>query len=261
MNTVIVPVDFSETSLNAARYASKLFVGHYGVEMILYHSYDKEGDAENCNKSLQELKEELIKNCPIKISTFAEYAKDFVEELEKFARHRLADMVIMGITGRSAIGQVFIGSNTLKMVESKACPVMVIPEKAIFTELKNVMLASDFKNVQNTTPSGPIKNFLDTFRPNFHIVNVNENHYVEISEDYEKERLAFAEMFKDYAPQFYFLRLFDVEEALQLFADEKNINLIILIQKIATLRQRLFKSNVTKNLSYQATLPILIVQE
>lgn len=261
MNTVIVPVDFSETSLNAARYASKLLVGHYGVEMILYHCYDKESDAEQCNEELQALKDELMKDCPVKISTFAEYAKDFVEELEKFVRHRLADLVVMGITGRSAIGQVFIGSNTLKMVETKACPVMVIPEKAAFTELKNVMLASDFKNVQSATPSAPIKNFLDTFRPNFHIVNVNENHYVAISEEYEKERQALAEMFKEYAPQFYFLRLFDVEEALQLFADEKNIDLIILIQKIATLRQRLFKTNITKHLSYQATMPILIVQE
>lgn len=41
MKTVIVPVDFSDTSLNAARYAAKLFVGHYGVTIILYHSYSK----------------------------------------------------------------------------------------------------------------------------------------------------------------------------------------------------------------------------
>ena len=41
MNTVIVPVDFSETSLHAARYAARLLTGHYGVTIILYHSYSK----------------------------------------------------------------------------------------------------------------------------------------------------------------------------------------------------------------------------
>ena len=41
MNTVIVPVDFSETSLHAAKYAAQLLTGHYGVTMVLYHSYGK----------------------------------------------------------------------------------------------------------------------------------------------------------------------------------------------------------------------------
>ena len=39
MTTVIVPVDFSSTSLHAARYAANLLVGHYGVTLLLYHSY------------------------------------------------------------------------------------------------------------------------------------------------------------------------------------------------------------------------------
>ncbi len=261
MNTVIVPVDFSETSMNAARYAAKLLVGHYDVEMILYHSFEKEPDAEKCDADLVKFREELMQNCPVKITIYSEHAKDFVEELEKFVRHRRADLVIMGITGKSAIAQVFMGSNTLKMAETKACPILIVPEKSVYHEVKNVMLASDFKNVKNTTPSVPIKSFLETFKPSLHIVNVDENHFVAISSEYEKERVAFVEMFKEFSPEFYFLRLFDVEEALQMFAEERNIDLIILIQKITTLRHKLFKSNVAKKLSFQTTIPILIVQE
>ena len=52
MNTVIVPVDFSGTSMNAAKYAANLLVGHYGVEMILYHAYEKESEADKCNADL-----------------------------------------------------------------------------------------------------------------------------------------------------------------------------------------------------------------
>ena len=46
MNTVIVPVDFSDTSLHAARYAAQMLVGHYGVTLLLYHSYSKPSEAE-----------------------------------------------------------------------------------------------------------------------------------------------------------------------------------------------------------------------
>ena len=47
MNTVIVPVDFSDTSLNAAQYAVKLLSRSSGVEMILYHMFMKPNEEEN----------------------------------------------------------------------------------------------------------------------------------------------------------------------------------------------------------------------
>ena len=59
MNTVIVPVDFSETSFNAARYAVKLLTGHPEVEVILYHTFDKPDEEENRVEGLEKLKEEL----------------------------------------------------------------------------------------------------------------------------------------------------------------------------------------------------------
>src|SRR5262245_43423337 len=116
MNTVIVPVDFSSTSLNAARYAVKMLTGHYGVEMILHHVYEKSSQADEAITKLEALKSELLSIGIVKISVLAEEGSDFITELEKLARHRHADLVIMGITGRSGLAQTFIGSNTLKMV-------------------------------------------------------------------------------------------------------------------------------------------------
>jgi len=59
MNTVIVPVDFSETSLNAANYAAQLLTGHYGVTMVSYHSYNEASEPKTAAKSLEKLKGEL----------------------------------------------------------------------------------------------------------------------------------------------------------------------------------------------------------
>ena len=60
MTTVIVPVDFSETSLNAARYAAAFLKGQYGVTMILYHSYSNSDDAVKAGEQLESLKAQLI---------------------------------------------------------------------------------------------------------------------------------------------------------------------------------------------------------
>lgn len=262
MNTVIVPVDFSETSLNAARYAAQLLVGHYGVNMILYHQYSKISEQSDAEKTLNGLKQQLNEKYAVHIETLAHYGDSFIDDLEKAVRHRSADVVIMGITGRSPLGQVLIGSNTLKFAERRACPVLIVPEQSSYREVKHVMLASDFKDVFNTTPSAPIKDFLKTFRPQLHVVNVDPEHYVAISESYTKQKTDFEEMFKEFNPEFYFMRLFDIEEALNLFAKERSIDLIIAVHKQHSFFDKLFsKTGTTKKLSYQSEVPVLVVHE
>lgn len=261
MNTVIVPLDFSETSLNAARYACKLFEGHNEASIILYHMNESPGAADAMLSRLEVLKKELASEAAVNTSCFVEDGSDLIEELDKLARHRQANLIIMGITGLSAVEQVFIGSNTLKMAEQKSVPVLIVPSNAQYREVKNVMLASDFKNVVSTTPSVPIKSVLDTFHPQLHIVNVDSDHYIEISENYEAEKKKLKEMFESYNPEFYFLRLYNVDEALKMFAEDKQIDIIINIHREHSLLHRLFVPSHTKHLVYESSVPVLSVHE
>jgi nucleotide-binding universal stress UspA family protein len=261
MNTVIIPLDFSETSVHAARYAAQLLAGQKDTKIILYHSYEKPVEAEHAIGALENVKAELTENQDLQIEVMAFEESNFVDGLEKTARHRHADLIIMGITGKSAIAQVFFGSNTLKMAERKVCPVLIVPESAAFSPLKNVMLTSDFKNTVETTPSGLIKGFLDAFKPQLHVVNVDKEHYISLTENYESEKQELKKMFADYNPEFYFMRLYDVDEAINLFAESRNIDLIIAIQKNSSFIGKLLGGSRTKTLSYHSKMPILVMHE
>jgi nucleotide-binding universal stress UspA family protein len=260
MNTVIVPVDFSDISFNAARYAAKLLTGHPEVEIILYHTYENPYAEENSLENLGKFRDELLQNREANISVLAEMG-DFLEELEKLARHRQADLIVMGITGKSSLAQVFVGSNALKMADNKFCPVMIIPSNANYSEIKNVLLTTDLKNVVSTTPSVPIKKVLSTFQAKLHIVNVNSEHYIELSEDYAAEQQKLKDMFAEFTPECYFLRLYDVDDAINQFAHDKNIDLIITINKEHSMMHRLFNTSHTKKLAYQSTVPVMVVHE
>lgn len=260
MNTVIVPVDFSETSFNAARYAVKLLTNHPEVEITLYHTYDKPEAEENRLEGLEKLKEELLINRTANINICTEQG-DFLTELEKLARHRQSDLIIMGITGKSSLAQVFMGSNALKMAENKFCPVMIIPSNANYSEIKNVLLTTDLKNVVSTTPSAPIKKVLATFQAKLHIVNVNSEHYIELSENYATEQQKLRDMFSEFDPEFYFLRLYDVDDAINQFAQDKNIDMIITVNKEHSLVHKMFVTSHTKKLAYQSTVPVMVVHE
>lgn len=261
METVICPVDFSDTSLNAAHYAASILVGHYGVNLILYNSFSDKADEAEARQNLEDLKSNLMEKYIVKMETLAHHESDFVDGLERAARHRKADLVIMGITGRSAIGQFFFGSNTLKMAATKACPVLIVPEETKPTDIKNVLLTSDFKDTLNSTPSIPIKSFLKSFRPTLHVINVDKDHYISLTESYEKEKQVLKDMFREFNPEFYFMRLYELEEAIDLFTHDKHIDLIIAVQKNHSITEKLFQKSYTKRLSYHSKIPILVIHE
>lgn len=246
--------------MNAARYAGKLLAGHSGVKVILYHVYDKPGEASLSNEYLENLKEELQRD-HIKVTTLAEESDDFIDELEKLARHQQADLIIMGITGRSSFSQAFIGSNTFKIIEKKVCPVMIIPPGSEYKEVRNVLLTSDFKNASAATPSVPIKKVLKPFQPNLHVINVDSNHYVALTEEYQEEKEKLSDLLSEFNPEFYFMGWYDVDEAINQFAQDKNIDLIITIPRERSLIEKMFKESRTRKLAYHSTVPVLAVHE
>ena len=260
MNTVIVPLDFSDASINAAEYAVQLLNGHDNINMILYHAYDKDWESEASEEKLAKLKTGFEKKGNLNITITTE-KDEFIHGIEKLIRHKRADLVIMGNSGHSPLAQVFMSSNTLKLSETKACPVLIIPANTTFNEVKNVMLASDFKNARTTTPSGPIKNFLHTIKANLNIVNVNSEHYVALTEEFEKEKEDLESMFAEFNPEFYFVRMYDVNDALNQFTTDKNIDLIITIQRQHSLLFRRFRSSHIKNLTNNSSVPVLVVHE
>lgn len=264
MTTIIVPTDLSQVADNAARYAAQMVKGIYDVNFILYHVYENDEDKETANILMDRLKEELQSRHMIKVEIRMEEGGDLIENVEKQARHFDAQLIVMGITGKtgkSKLEQVFMGSNTLKMIERNVCPVLVVPSTAQYFEIKNVCLLSDFKDVETSMPEAPIKNVLNLFRPALHIVNVNSEHYVSLTPEFMAERGRLLDKFKEYRPEFYFIGTFDLVETAQTFVADKNIDMLITVPRNHSFFGSLFKTSNTKKLIAESTIPILAAHE
>src|SRR5882672_3243814 len=141
MNTFIVPIDFSETSKNAARYAAHLSSEVHNANIILFNVFDtieagSDGtplDSDNdARKTIMELalssvQTELTGITNATISCVAEEGNNFVECLEGYVRRNSIQLVVMGITGATRLGQIFMGSNTLKVVKRRFAPEIIVP--------------------------------------------------------------------------------------------------------------------------------------
>ncbi len=275
MKKFLVPTDFSDTSKNAARFAVQALAHVKDASIILYNVHDKiaagsdgslltESEDDRVvilRQALQNMKNELLTLGQVNIECVAEQGTSLVDSLERYVRHHGINLVIMGITGATRLEQIFMGSNTLNLVNVGIIPVMIVPPDASYHQIRNVVLASDFKEVSTSTPVAPIKAVLNIFKPMLHIVNVDSEHYVELTDEYKSERAKLEKMFEEYKPEFYFIRQFDFLEAISQFAQDKNIDLILTVPRKNSFFGSLFKTSHTKKLAYHSTVPIVAIHE
>ncbi|MBL7763086.1 MAG: universal stress protein [Chitinophagaceae bacterium] len=261
MKTVIIPVDFSETSLNAARFAAQMLSGSKDTRIVLYSMFEDEEDSETTGTYLESLKAELELKGNKEIECVKELADDLIDSIERLVFQKAATLVVMGITGKSPIKQLLVGSNTLKLVEKNICPVMIIPPDAAFNGVNNILFTSDFQEVKESTPVLYIKTVLDFFKANLHIVNVSNEHYVSLTEQFQSEREKLLGLLKEYNPEFYFIGMNDFHEAIEQFVKDKNIDLIITIPRFHSGITSIFKLSATKKLVFHSSVPVLAAHE
>ena len=273
MNTFLVPTDFSETSKNAARFAANLANTTPDTELILYnvldtivagadgsllHS-DDQARQTIAEMALNNVKTDLTDITSAPMKTVVEENHDFVGSLNRYVQHNNVQLVIMGKTGVSRMGQIFVGSNTLKVVEKHAAPVMIVPHDAKFREIRNIMFISDFKDIEKAIPVNELKNVLHLFRANLHVVNVNAEHYVQVTEEYQTERIKLENILEEFMPEFYFIRMYNFMEGVNQFVTDKKIDLIVTIPKSHSFLSHFFTTSHTSQLAYQSHVPILAV--
>ncbi len=261
MKTVLVPVDFSDTSINAAVYAVKMFTGVYGINMILYNVYEKSEHKESSEQELKELKKKLFDAGIVKMQTLSEPGHNLIDQLSKTISETKTDLVIMGITGRNKVEQTLIGSNTLKIVERKHCPVQIVPPGAKFSQVKNIALTSDFMSMPSPSTVKFIQNILSSFFAKLHIVNVNPAIHVSLTEEQQQTRAQIDQLFTGFEREFYFIGLYDLQETLNIFVKDHKIDMIITMPKDHSWLHAMLGTTHTKKMAYQSTVPVLALHQ
>jgi nucleotide-binding universal stress UspA family protein len=274
MNNFIVPIDISDASKNAARYAAHISNGIPDAHLILYSVFDvlevgsdssplsTEGDEDPARKEIVELALESVRTdisgiTSAKITLVAEEDNHFLDALAKYVWGNNVQLIFMGITGSSRLWQM--GSNTLNAVRRGIAPVVIVPPDAHSQSAKNLMLLTDFKDIEHTIPINTVKSILDLFKPRLHIVNVDHEHYVQVTDEYKTERTKLETSLAAYKPDFYFIRLFDFVEATNQFVVDNKIDLILTFPRRHSFLSHIFKTTSTTKLATQSHVPIVAI--
>ena len=146
INKILVPVDFSENSINALRYAAAFAKGSEAVMVVMHVSDNETLDDELRGNLAPDHLFELLKKEPwmsgIKMNSMI--VEGGVEEAVLENSMNLdVDLIVMGTQGASTMARTLVGTNTTKVVGKSRCAVLVVPAEATFTPVRKVILAVD----------------------------------------------------------------------------------------------------------------------
>jgi nucleotide-binding universal stress UspA family protein len=274
MKKLVVPVDFSATSLNAAAFAGNLAI-FYGAEIYLYHAYEMPvGIGEVAwplftAKELQSAADHELEMLKAKVQqglrskvTFHTKAEmvPFTAGLTDFCEIIQPDMVVMGLSGKGALEKLIVGSNTIRVIHDLQYPVLVIPPKANFSPVVKIGFACDYKKIEDTTPVTLLKKVIMDFDADLYVLNVDHNDE-HVDDEVMDGSIIAKSLFEDIKPVYDSIESESVTEGLNKYAAEKGLDWIVVIPKKHSLLQKIFSRSHSKDLLYHTHLPVLCVHQ
>lgn len=185
MKKILVPVDFSEYSEYAMEVAASLAKNN-DAEIVVLHMMGLTDAVVTKDESKQvfeamyymKLAEKRFSNFldkdylkGIKITDTVQNYKVF-SEVNSVAREFEADCIVMGSHGSSGLSEIFVGSNTEKVVRNSEVPVLVIKERRKGFSMKHAVFACDFKE-ENIGAFNSAMEFFDSQGVNVTLLYVN----------------------------------------------------------------------------------------
>jgi nucleotide-binding universal stress UspA family protein len=273
MKNILVPMDFSKASLNAAKYAVS-FAEALGANLHLLNVIPAPGIiddsilasvlimqaelSENNHRLMKEEVDSLSKKANVEIkSVVAEgLPSDVIAEVAKELK---ADLIIMGMKGKGKSNSVF-GSTATAVIRKSGFPVLVIPENGDYQPIRNITFASDFDpDVESDSYDLLIKLVQKLYIP-VYILNVQKKNCAlgaERAIGKMKTSLAFSSLH----PEFYSVYDRNVEEGIHTFIEKNPTDVLAMVAHPHNLFERMFGTVHTKEMSYQTKIPLLILSD
>ncbi|GIV34136.1 MAG: universal stress protein [Chitinophagales bacterium] len=277
MKHFLVPVDFSDYAINAARYAVRI-ASCFSAKITLFHTYhipiidplmpsDYISElAESAEKDVASHMQQLVE----KLNQFAsQYQVNPVEihssvtmgfavdEILLAIEKLTPDMVIMGRRYTEGMTKILLGSITSSIIEKSSVPVLVVPENTSPEDaFKDILYATEFDEAD----SRAITRLL-TFTEALH-VKVHCIHIVTGEDPFVQDKLkALEKQFDSYQSkgliEFRNISSETVLSGLLDYAARNNIGMVAMLTHKRSFFQKLFDRSLTKEAAFKSNLPLL----
>lgn len=271
MRTIVTPVNFSPNSANAARYAADLAVAaqadlhlYYVLELPVsvaefpVNDYIFNEMQEAGAQSLKQLREELVKRTDGKVNVFVHMEVGSIEyKIEEFCLQKKPFVVVMGASGNT-LERALSGSNLVAAIRHLPYPLIVVPENAVFRQIRTVVMACDLDDLAGGIPvkSSFLQELKDIFNARFDVVNINTR-----SQQQSTSSIMEVEAWKDCIrgtfQEVHFVETDNVEDGLGQYLNEHPADLLLVFPKKHNILE--FHRSHAKKIALHSSVPVMSV--
>jgi nucleotide-binding universal stress UspA family protein len=271
MKRILVPIDFSEQAACAVRTAANI-ARKSGAEVFLLHMLDlpandtdlsAHGDASSPAKAfyLQQIHEKIKKIIEsellegVKVSEEVRFHKTF-SGIINYSKELETDLIVMGSHGATGLKEMFIGSNTEKVVRNSDIPVLVVKSGYGDFEMNKFVFASNFK--EDIKPSFErLLKFISKFDAELHLLFVNTIHNFETTKETNERMKKFV---KEFDMPKYSMTIYNdrsIEKGIINFSNEIGVDIIALNTHQRKGLSSMFNDSISQDLVNHALKPVV----
>jgi len=272
MKRILVPVDFSKEAECAARVAAKI-AKKTGSDIYLLHMLElpvntidpaemsgirSEPQVIFFMKSAHE-KFAKFKKLPffkgIKVVENVQFHHAFSGIIAESEKNKI-DLIVMGSQGASGLQEMFIGSNTEKVVRRSKVPVLVVKKEKKNFEINNIVFASDF-TIESKKTFQKVIDFANLFDAKIHLLYVNTIHNFSTTKHIESKLDKFI---KDFKIKEYTRRIYNdvsIEKGILSYSRDIKADLIALNTHGRSGLSQLFNGSIGQELANHALRPVI----
>ncbi|MEN8186282.1 MAG: universal stress protein [Bacteroidota bacterium] len=272
MKRILVPVDFSKEAECAAKVAANI-AKKTGSDIYLLHMLElpttivDPAEMSGLNTGPQAIyfmkqaheKFDTFKKLPffkgLKVVESVQFHFAFAGIIEESKKNGI-DLIVMGSQGASGLQEMFIGSNTEKVVRRSEIPVLVVKSGTEDFKIKDIVFASDFKNEGKSTFHKFLE-FTEVFNAKIHFLYVNTIHNFNTTKAIEEKMTEFISDFeiKDYTKRIY--NDISVEKGILSYARDIDADLIAMNTHGRSGLSQLFNGSIGRELANHALRPVI----
>jgi nucleotide-binding universal stress UspA family protein len=262
MSTIICPIDFSDTSVNAMKYAFQLAQKQDATVVVLHTLHvpavdmyssanvltdvmeiQKEGAVDKLNVLLEKVG---VSDVPYSLHVEFGLAVDVILQ---HVEEKGASSIVMGTRGHTDAVNRFLGSVSYHTVMRSDVPVLVIPSGQSFTSEVNIAFAHDLKS-ETKDSLKTIYDFFQFTKPDIKLFHV-------IEEDVDES--TYSLIMQDGSLESYEVKSNHASDGIYDFTKAQESSVLVMKQNHKNLIQRLFTRNTIKEILSDVEVPVLVL--
>ncbi|MDR7131883.1 nucleotide-binding universal stress UspA family protein [Algoriphagus sp. 4150] len=272
---ILCPTDFSECSLNAIEYATRLGE-KYKADLILFHVLNREdykklspsdvsGKHQNefVNEKLNNLQSAVIKEGiqnGLKSCRSVVKEGSIVKETLDFAKEINAGLIVVGTEGVNDFRENIIGSRASRIVEQSDRDILVVPRKVYFKAPRKLVYASDYME-EDKLAIQKIVELARFFDSEIDLVHVTTSHKA-LDKSLHITMVEEIRPFIKYDKVNYVLKTFrdDVALGLENYLQTAKGDMLVTLSEKKSFFDQIFSKSLSKKMAYFINKPLWVIK-